>query len=106
MAKKDKEPAVEKAPVAKDEMNGVTRPKSGTKTGRVWDIADAQSQELGAPAQRKGVLDAAADEGINTATAATQYGRWRKYHGLAAEVKEAKAEVTEATAPVVEEDHA
>jgi hypothetical protein len=28
-------------------------------------------------------------EDINAATAATQYGRWRKYHGLGAEPKEA-----------------
>ena len=41
------------------------------------------SQKLGKPAGRKAVLDAATDVEINPATAATQYGRWRKYNGLA-----------------------
>lgn len=66
----------------KDSQNGVTRPKAGTKTGRVWEIADAQSANLGAPAPRKGVLEECTAEDINPATAATQYGCWRKYHGL------------------------
>lgn len=75
--------APEKAPKApKDTKNGVTRPKAGTKTGRVWEIADAQSENKGAPALRKDVLEECVSEGINQATAATQYGRWRKYYGL------------------------
>jgi len=73
------------APAAKpekDTANGITRPKAGTKTGRVWEITDAQSANLGSPAPRKGVLEECVAEDINAATAATQYGRWRKYHGL------------------------
>lgn len=66
----------------KDTANGITRPKPGTKTCRVWEIADAQSANLGAPAPRKGVLEECVAEDLNSATAATQYGRWRKYHGL------------------------
>lgn len=77
--------------VAKDIQNGVTRPKPGTTTGRVWQIADEQSAKLGAPAPRKDVLAVATAEDINVATAATQYGKWRKYHGLAAEPKAPKA---------------
>lgn len=88
-----------KAVVAKDIQNDVTRPKAGTKTGRVWEISDAMSQAEGAPVARKKVLEAATAEDINTSTAATQYGRWRKYHGLAAEVK-----TVEAAAPAVAED--
>lgn len=76
-------------PVTKDIQNGVTRPKSGTKTGRVWEIADSLSAEAGAPVVRKSVLDQAIAEGINASTTATQYGRWRKYHGLAAESRAA-----------------
>lgn len=74
--------------------NGVTRPKAGTKTARIWEIADAKSAEAGAPAKRKEVLDAATAEDINVATAATQYGRWRKFHGLGAEPKEVAAAET------------
>jgi hypothetical protein len=80
MAKKDE--AVKKEVVAKDQANGVTRPGAGTKTGRIWEIADGMSAELGKPVGRKAVLEAATGEDINAATAATQYGRWRKYNGL------------------------
>lgn len=73
------EPKV-KAP--KDEKNGIVRPKDGTATGRVWSISDAQSAKAGKPAGRKSVIDECVAEGINAATAATQYGRWRKYNGL------------------------
>ena len=70
----------------KDEQHGVTRPKVGTSTGAVWVIADDMSA-AGKPADRKDVLAAAIAGGLNASTAATQYGRWRKYHGLGAEPK-------------------
>lgn len=97
---------VPKAP--KDMKNGVTRPKGGTKTGRVWEIADAQSNALGSPALRAPVLETAIGEGINSATAATQYGRWRKYHGLEGTGKavEAKPAAAAQDAPAVEDDEA
>lgn len=63
-------------------QNGITRPSSDTKTGRVWEIADALSKEQGGPAKRADVLTAYEAEGGNSATGATQYGRWRKFHGL------------------------
>lgn len=70
------------APVPKDERNGVTRPKAGTQTGMVWDICDELSKAANAPAERKPVVDRCTAAGINPSTAATQYGKWRKYHGL------------------------
>lgn len=81
----------------KDARNGVTRPKAGTKTGRVWEITDGRSRELGKPATRKEVIEIAQKEGINVATAATQYGRWRKYFGLGAEPKETPAAASDVT---------
>ena len=63
-------------------QNGISRPNLNTRTGRVWAIADKISGELGKPAPRKQVIDTAIAEGINPATAATQYGRWRKFNGL------------------------
>jgi len=75
------------AAAIKDTQNGVTRPKAGTKTCRIWEIADSLSAQEGAPVARKKVLEAAMAEDINAATAATQYGRWRKYHGLGAKPK-------------------
>jgi hypothetical protein len=78
-AKKEKAP---KAEVVRDAMNGITRPAAGTKTGRVWDIADELSNSAGQPVARKLVMDKATAEGINEATIATQYSRWRGYNGL------------------------
>lgn len=69
----------------KVEQNGITKPKEGTKTGQVWSISDAISAKLGEPAPRKEVLDACEKAGINPATAATQYGKWRVFHGLVGE---------------------
>jgi hypothetical protein len=81
-AKAAKEAAKEASKAQKIEANGVVRPKSGTKTGRVWEISDELSAALKRPVERKLVMEAAAKESINEATCATQYGRWRKYHGL------------------------
>lgn len=77
--------AKEKPVVEKDERNGVVRPKAGTKTGTVWEIADRISAERGEPASRRDVMEAGVGAGVNGSTVATQYGRWRKYHGLKAE---------------------
>lgn len=59
---------------------GISRPKEGTKTGRIWEIADS----IGAEATREQVLAVAAEEGINPATASTQFGRWKKFQSNAA----------------------
>ncbi len=82
------EPVAPKAPrVTLENKNGVSRPKSGTKTGRVWEISDALSAAAGAPAKRKDVIEKGIAESINQATIATQYGRWRQFHGLGREKK-------------------
>jgi hypothetical protein len=74
--------AAQPAKPAQPKQNGVTRPSSGTSTGRVWEIADTLSKDLGKPAPRADVMKAFEAEGGNQATGATQYGRWRKFHGL------------------------
>lgn len=76
----------------KDIANGVTRPKLGSLTARVWTICDELSAAANAPAERAKVIEQATAEGINAATVATQHGKWRKYHGLVAASPEAKAE--------------
>lgn len=97
-AKKEKAPK----PV-RDQQNGVTRPATGTKTGRVWEISDSLSAAAGAHVARKAVMEAARAEGINDATIATQYGHWRRYNGLTAvrdvtvNVPEAQVKLGEAT---------
>lgn len=81
----------EKVKVAKDSQHGVTRPKADSKTGMVWAIADAMSAKLKAPAGRGAVIEAATAKEINPSTAATQYGRWRKYNGLVGTGREGEA---------------
>ncbi len=88
-------PAAPAAPAApakppkppKVEQNGVTSPGVGTTTARIWEIADSISASIKAPAPRADVMKQAAAESINAATAATQYGKWRKFNGLKSEPK-------------------
>lgn len=66
------------------EQNGIVRPKPESSCGRVWDIADKITAARGYVAERKDVLEECSKIGINVATCATQYARWRKYHGYQA----------------------
>lgn len=63
------------------------RPKATSTTGLVWDLADQQFGILHPSGDastadwkiiRAGVMDACETESINSATAATQYSKWRK----------------------------
>ncbi len=93
------EPKAEKAPKApKIEQNGITRPRAGSTTGRIWDICDSLSAAAGAPAARKDIIAACEAEGMNKATITTQHARWRKFNGLV------KAKVPAITAPVAVEE--
>lgn len=82
-----KTPKEAKPAKAKIEQNGVTRPSADSTTGKVWAIADKISAKLKAPAPRRDVLAETSALGINDATAATQYGKWRKFNGLKSEPK-------------------
>lgn len=59
------------------------RPKSGTSTGKVWDIADKlfalglTDKEL-----RKQVIAECEGEGVNASTASVQFGKWKSSKGL------------------------
>jgi hypothetical protein len=79
------------AAAVKVTQNGVTRPKDGTTTGRVWAIADEISAKKGEPADRKTVIEQVVAEQINASTGATQYGKWRKFHGLVGEASPGRA---------------
>jgi len=70
--------------------NGVTMPGDGTKTRRVWEIADAISVAAGRPALRDEVMEQGLAENLSKGTLATQYGKWCTYYGVD---KAAKAEV-------------
>ncbi len=101
-AKAPKEPKVAAPKPALDEKNGVTRPSSG-KTKQVWDVADAMSKAAKTPVTRAALTDALLAEGLVVGTIHTQYGKWRKYHGLvtAKEAKPAAAAPVPPAAPAV-----
>lgn len=90
--------AEQKATIVKIQQNGITRPKAGTVVGGIWDFCDAKSAELGRPVKRGEAMEPLAKDGLNEATIATQYGRWRKFHGLqrTEEVKAAESAEREA----------
>lgn len=74
------------APLAADtERNGHTRPAHGSKTGLVWDIADAILADSGRPPKKNRALmdylEAVGIEG-SPATFGTQFSRWHQYHGI------------------------
>ena len=56
------------------------RPRPGTRTGRVWEIADEITREQGRCAERREVIDRYAAENGNRNTAGTQYQYWKKHH--------------------------
>ncbi len=53
------------------------RPRAGTITGRVWEVADRILKETGT-ANREAVIRACMQKGIKISTASTQYSHWRK----------------------------
>ncbi|AUR88739.1 hypothetical protein NVP2117O_61 [Vibrio phage 2.117.O._10N.261.45.E9] len=59
-----------------------TRPKAGTATGRVWDLADSVHTKVGDDIEKQMVVDLCVAEGINPSTAGTQFGKWRKFMGI------------------------
>lgn len=56
-----------------------SRPKLGTATGRVWEIADSLSKTVSDKrALKDAVVNAAVQEGINPSTAGVQFGKWHQ----------------------------
>lgn len=53
------------------------RPGPGTRTGRVWEVADEITRETGRRASRGAVIDRIVAEAGNPATASTQYQYWK-----------------------------
>ena len=64
-------PPASKRPVAVP----LDRPKAQTTTGRVWESADAITGD--GPIDRKAIIAACEADGINAATAATQFSKWK-----------------------------
>lgn len=56
------------------------RPRAGTRTARVWEIADEITRDMGRLAQRREVRERFVAEQGNAGTANTQYQYWRAHH--------------------------
>lgn len=67
----------------KDRPVVYSRPRPGTKTGRVWEVADEITRESGRRASRREVLDRIEAEEGNRDTANTQYQRWKSSYKAA-----------------------
>ena len=53
------------------------RPRPGTRTGRVWEVADEITRETGRRAARREVVERIVTESGNPGTANTQYQYWK-----------------------------
>lgn len=53
------------------------QPRTGSTTGRVWEIADSLWPAGSTMPDRKAVIAACEAKGINPSTASTQYGKWK-----------------------------
>ena len=69
----------------KDQPVVYSRPRAGTRTGRVWEVADEITRETGRRASRREVVDRIAAEEGNRATASTQYQHWKTSYEAPAE---------------------
>lgn len=70
-------PAVKKEVAKKEEVKKEPKgaaPREGGKTRVVWDILDGLKKS---GKSRKEMLEACTAQGVNSATASTQYGLWR-----------------------------
>lgn len=57
----------------------LSRPKAGTATGRVWEVADRLCVTMSGKQLRQAVIDECGQHGINPSTAQVQFGKWRKF---------------------------
>jgi hypothetical protein len=96
-AKEREEKASTKVKVQLVSQRGVTQPKEGTKTRRVWDLADQLSKDKGAAVAIGELAPVAAKEGLNDATIRTQYARWKAFHGVYGSVPKAAAPAADTT---------
>lgn len=76
LATKSDTPKEPKAPRAPADPSG--RPKAGSATGKVWEIADEVAATItDEKALRKSVIEKCTQAGINSSTASVQFGKWR-----------------------------
>ena len=77
VAAKKAEPKVERVM-----QNGILLPKTGSKAGQCWVIADKLAKKAGSPPKRSDVVEACVKAGLNKAGSSADFQTWRKFHGL------------------------
>jgi hypothetical protein len=101
-------PAPAPAKPAALKQNGIKRPDAGSATGKLWDIADEISRNIGRPAPRGQVIERYMKEqpNANKATAATQYARWVTFHDAGEALKAGRKAEAEAKAKAAADEKA
>lgn len=76
---REPKPKQERQPRAPADPNSIGRPKAGSATGRVWEMADSLKAKLERLPTRKELQDALPD--VNASTVSVQYGKWKILNG-------------------------
>jgi uncharacterized membrane protein YqiK len=71
-----------KVKVEMPSKNGVRRPKPDGACGKVWQLADELSKELGQPVPIAQLSKATQAAGLNDATTRTQYALWKTFNSV------------------------
>ena len=61
------------------EFKDPSRPKAGTTTGLVWDMADALRAKLGRMPSSKEMIADCDREGLKAGTVSVQFGKWKTF---------------------------
>jgi len=89
-AAKEKEPRVE--------QNGQVAPRPTSKSGQLWAIFDAATEERGSTCAVADVMDQCAALGLTEGSIRSAYSHWRKFHGVE------KGRIQSVNAPAMSEE--
>lgn len=64
------------------EQNGVRRPKTDTKCGKVWTLIETIGEQMGQTPPVAYVMQHGKAQGFDDNTLKTQYARWKKFNGI------------------------
>lgn len=73
-------------------QNGVTRPTSGGKCARIWDICDEKAANYADKRVPFSIIRTVAEaEGLSLGNARAEYAAWRKFNAITGRIVEPKA---------------
>jgi membrane protein involved in colicin uptake len=74
------EPKKEVTPSLK--QNGITMPKEGSQSRKIWDICNKLSEVKGSVIERKKLMGSTDVTEFNSTTVSVQFGKWKTFYGL------------------------